>query len=72
MAENQVLDTKKPLFPLKKYPCVVLLFAVEQHLILCLCSKESGVNLVLVHSIKDVSKLEKLLPFDSYVVKCKG
>lgn len=34
MAENQVLDTNKPLFPLKKYPCVVLFSEDEQHLIL--------------------------------------
>lgn len=35
MAEDQVLETNKPLFSLKKYPCVVVLFEEGQCLILC-------------------------------------
>lgn len=34
MAKNQELETNEPLFPLKKYPCVVLLFEEGQCLIL--------------------------------------
>lgn len=37
-----------------------------------LCSKKTGMHLVWIHSISDVGKLQKLLPFESYEVKCKG
>lgn len=30
------------------------------------CSKESGMNLVWIHSVSDVGKLQKLLPFEYY------
>lgn len=38
----------------------------------CAYVAKSGMNLVWIHSINDVGKLQKLLPFESYEVKCKG